>query len=207
MFRATPVGIAFTVDRVIISVNDSMCELTGYSEQELVGKSVRQLYQTQDEYEYVARELYSRIMEKGRTSVEARIRRKDGTTIYVILTAAMLRAEDPSAGHIVTIQDITERKLAEKEREALEGRLRQAQKLEAIGTLAGGIAHDFNNILTPIIGYTELALTMVQEEDRLSPNMRQVLFPPTAQKTSSRRFSPSAARRNRNISRCRSALS
>ncbi len=176
VFRATPVGIAFTVDRAIMSVNDSMCELTGYSEQELVGKSVRQLYQTQDEYEYVARELYSRIMEKGRTSVEARIRRKDGTTIYVILTAAMLRAEDPSAGRIVTIQDITERKLAEKEREALEGRLRQAQKLEAIGTLAGGIAHDFNNILTPIIGYTELALTMVQEEDRLSHNMRQILL-------------------------------
>lgn len=69
---------------------------------------------------------------------------------------------------IGTIIDIDERKL-------LESQLTQAQKMEAIGTLAGGIAHDFNNILGSIIGYTELSLMKAQGDDRQKNYLEQVM--------------------------------
>lgn len=67
------------------------------------------------------------------------------------------------------LRDITDRHAAERQREVLEGQLRQAQKMEAIGHLTGGIAHDFNNILTSVLGYVELAAEQVEggEDERM----------------------------------------
>ncbi len=78
-------------------------------------------------------------------------------------------------GFMFQIQDITDRRRAEDALRLSEKILRQAQKMEAIGTLAGGIAHDFNNILTPIIGYTEMAMMTLPPEDPIQTNLDEVL--------------------------------
>lgn len=72
-------------------------------------------------------------------------------------------------------QEIIERKQAEKDKKKFETQLRQAHKMEAIGTLTGGIAHDFNNILGIIIGNTELALDDIPEGNPANLNLEEVL--------------------------------
>ena len=71
--------------------------------------------------------------------------------------------------------DITERKMAEKEKAELKKRLQQAQKMESIGTLAGCIAHDFNNILSAVLGYTDLALQDTQNGTLLHNYLSEVM--------------------------------
>jgi PAS domain S-box-containing protein len=74
-----------------------------------------------------------------------------------------------------TAQDITERRQGQEERDKLRSQLHEAQKMEAIGTLAGGIAHDFNNILSAIMGYTHLSLESAPKGSSLQTDLKQVL--------------------------------
>jgi hypothetical protein len=101
---------------------------------------------------------------------EQEILHRDGTRIPVLVGVAMLGANES----ISFIADLTERKRAESKLRESEAHLRQAQKLEAIGSLAGGVAHDFNNLLSVILSYSALGLEILPEDHPLRGDLGEI---------------------------------
>jgi len=100
----------------------------------------------------------------------------EGKGAYVWSTGApLLDAHGRRVGAIESIRDISAQKQSEAERDRLKSQLLQAQKMEAIGTLAGGIAHDFNNILGALLGYAEMAKEDSPAESRIASDLEQVI--------------------------------
>ncbi|WP_022665785.1 PAS domain S-box protein [Desulfospira joergensenii] len=131
--------------------------LFGYSAREVQGKSIFDLVPFQ-QHRKADHSNLNTLFKKSRAgceNVEINIIHRDGRSIPSELSMVRIEIEE-TPFLIAVIRDISARKEMEQERMAILEQLQQAQKMEAIGTLAGGIAHDFNNILSSMVGYTEL---------------------------------------------------
>jgi PAS domain S-box-containing protein len=114
---------------------------------------------------------------EGQTqTLEYRVRRRDGVYIEVEDTGRVVRLPQGRAVRAIGfLKDVTERKRVEAERAQLDAQLREAQKMEALGTMAGGLAHDFNNILGAILGHGELAEELAEAQSAMESRQRQQL--------------------------------
>jgi len=121
IFRVAPIGIGVVVNRVLTEVNQTICDITGYAKDELLGQSAQLLYPTRKEFEYVGNEKYRQIAEKGTGSVETVWQRKDGAIIDVLLSSTPISHDDLSQGVTFTALDITQRKQTER---LMKGRLK-----------------------------------------------------------------------------------
>ncbi len=158
ILMASPIGIGLVQDDKLEWANDSLFSLTGYKENKLLGESISILFKHNDEYRSVKENLLSGAVFSRTANVETRCVHEDGTVMDCIIGACPLDVSDLSKGQIITIIDISESK-------RLQAKLLRAQKLEAIGTLSAGVAHDLNNILGGIVGYPELILMGMAEDD------------------------------------------
>jgi PAS domain S-box-containing protein len=140
----------------ILYVSPTFERLTGHRLEEVRGSQYFDLIHPEHR-ENAIRQRDETLRIPGKVVVqEVRIRHKDGSWRWVENTISNLLHEPGIRAVVMNLRDITERKLADAERVRLEQRLRQAEKMEAVGRLAGGIAHDFNNILGGILGYAEM---------------------------------------------------
>lgn len=129
VFKATPVGLCIMKNRVYQNINDTYFENLGYSESEIIGYTPKLLYENEEEYERVGRELYTSLSERGCVSIQTKHLRKNGDIRDVIMTAVPLQGEDISPGMtVVTVEDITDHKRAIEELE--ENRRQMADIIE-----------------------------------------------------------------------------
>ncbi|MDQ1351160.1 MAG: hypothetical protein QG657_1462 [Acidobacteriota bacterium] len=140
--------ILLNLEGNIVTLNKAAAGLSGYEENELIGKTIAILFPGTDSENHPVKEI---IQEKDLKSEEFVLKTKNGKDIPVLLSSSILKDEAGKAGGIVCVaKDISERIKLEEE-------ILKSKKLESIGFLAGGIAHDFNNLLGIIIGNLNLA--------------------------------------------------
>jgi PAS domain S-box-containing protein len=169
MFESAAVGMALLgPDGRVLAANPALYSMLGRAPDELRGRAAANFVHPDDAPCLRALE---DLCTGGRDGfqLEARYQRADGSALWGRTVASAIRQQDGALQFgLVMIEDVTDRR-------ELGERLRQSQKLEAVGRLAGGIAHDFNNLLTTIKGLAEMLLAEHGAVPRLGDDLQEIL--------------------------------
>jgi len=154
----------------LLAVNDAALRHYGYTREEFDALTLAELEVVVPLIGNIGSETYTVRDSLAQTT---RHKKKDGSLIWVELSTHDLELEGRFA-RLSVVHDVTARKEAEEQLRKTEEQLRQAQKMEAIGSLAGGVAHDFNNLLSVILGYTSLALAELKPGEPIRADIEEV---------------------------------
>lgn len=147
IFRTVPTGIGIFRNRVLETVNDQFCEIFGYGRNELLGQGTRKLYASEEEFQRCGKEIYGPLEERGLSSVECRMARKDGREIHVLIHSSPLPSGNVDPAIISSVLDITE----QREQQALY-RLIFESAHDALFLMDGPIITDCNTSALKMFG-------------------------------------------------------
>ena len=153
----------------VVDAHPCLTELTGFSHAEFLGKHLWEVGPFKDIA--ASKVSFAELQSKEYVRYEdLPLESSDGRKIAVEFVSNVYLVDNLKVIQC-NIRDISERKRADHERERLEGQLRAAQKMEAIGSLAGGIAHDFNNLLSVILNYTVFAIEELPDGGQIKDDL------------------------------------
>lgn len=149
ILQLSPVGIGLVENNVFKWVNLEMLRLFGYDRQTFENSEMRMIYTSDDTYRAADKMIREEIRQKGRSDFDFDLKKRDGTFFKAHIVAAEFKAQGTAENIIVTLTDISQREVVQKERV-------EKEKLQGVLEMAGAVCHEINQPLQTILGYSTL---------------------------------------------------